>query len=345
MLLEELPAPATVLERNRPALELVRGRGTGGRPADLGLSSRPVERRRDIRARPQLRLPYGEDHHAARSRPSRSGPASAPGRREGGAMQVRRRGSGPRSGLHVPRPPPQRRRTSPRNLVVDVRLYEARSASPDFRVMEKLSFFVDTEGKGVSESQWLATIARQVPEAFLATLAKETLHVEGATARFVLSKRSRSLELSFDLNEFLDRGTFAAKTQTRLARGDETVRAFDAGHRAPARTDLRFRKPRSRALRERVRVALPRFRGFRGPRKTVRSPSAVFFLPRGRGHTPARRGAAERSRSGFARPERASAARKSSRNSPRRRDRARDRSRLRAARPPTPGSCAPRSPR
>jgi len=115
----------------------------------------------------------------------------------------------------------------PGNLVVDVRVYEARSASPDFGVMEKLSFFVDTDGTGVSESQWLATIARQVPEAFLAALAHETVDVDGSIARFVVPKRTRSLELSFDLKEFLERGTFAAKAAARLARGEETVRAFD----------------------------------------------------------------------------------------------------------------------
>ncbi len=115
----------------------------------------------------------------------------------------------------------------PGNLVIDVRLYEARTASPDFKVMENLSFFVDTDGTGVSESQWLATVARQIPEAFLATLANETVKVDGSTARFILSKRTRSLELSFDLKEFLPRGTFAAKAQARLARGEETVREFD----------------------------------------------------------------------------------------------------------------------
>ena len=115
----------------------------------------------------------------------------------------------------------------PGNLVVDVRLYEARTASPDFRVMENLSFFVETDGTGVSESQWLATIARQVPEAFLATLSNETVDVDGSIARLVLSKRSRSLELSFDLRDFLERGTFTATAATRLARGEKTVRAFD----------------------------------------------------------------------------------------------------------------------
>jgi hypothetical protein len=115
----------------------------------------------------------------------------------------------------------------PSNLVVDVRVYEARSTSPDFPVMEKLSFFVATDGAGVSERQWLATIARQVPDAFLATLAADTVRVDGPTARFALSKRTRSIELAFDLKEFLDRGTFQAQAAGRLARGEETLRAFD----------------------------------------------------------------------------------------------------------------------
>jgi hypothetical protein len=115
----------------------------------------------------------------------------------------------------------------PRNLVVDIRVFEARSTSPDFRAMENLSFFVNTDGSGVSESQWLATIARKVPEAFLATLSYETVYVDGSTARYVFPKRTRSLELSLDLQNFLERGSFTAKSATRLARGDETLRAFD----------------------------------------------------------------------------------------------------------------------
>jgi hypothetical protein len=115
----------------------------------------------------------------------------------------------------------------PADLVLDVRLYEARSVSPDFRVMENLSFFVNTDGTGVSETEWLATIARQVPEAFLATLATDSVDLDGSVARFVLPKRSRSLELSFDLKDFLERGTFKSKAAARLAQGEETVRAFD----------------------------------------------------------------------------------------------------------------------
>lgn len=117
----------------------------------------------------------------------------------------------------------------PPNVVVDVRIYEARSASPNFPVMEKLSFFVATDGTGVSDTQWLATIARQVPDAFLATLAVETVRLEGAIARFVLPKRTRSLELSFDMKDFLERGTFNSRVAGRLTRGEETARAFERG--------------------------------------------------------------------------------------------------------------------
>jgi hypothetical protein len=115
----------------------------------------------------------------------------------------------------------------PPNLVVDLRIFEARSTAPDFGVMEKLSFFVETDGTGISDAQWLATLARQIPDAFLATLATETVSVDGSIARFTLQKRSRSLELSFDLSNFLERGTYNGTAGVRLSRGDETARSFE----------------------------------------------------------------------------------------------------------------------
>ncbi|MGH9319862.1 MAG: hypothetical protein ACRD3V_08220 [Vicinamibacteria bacterium] len=115
----------------------------------------------------------------------------------------------------------------PGNLVVDVRVYEARSTSPDFQAMENLSFFINTDGSGVSEPQWLATIARQVPQATLATLASDTAGIEGSVARFEVKKRSRVFGLSFDMKEFLDRGTFVASAKARLSRSEETDREFE----------------------------------------------------------------------------------------------------------------------
>jgi hypothetical protein len=115
----------------------------------------------------------------------------------------------------------------PANLVLDVRVFEARSTQPNFQVMENLSFFVNTDGTGVSESQWLATVARQVPESMLATLATERVSPDGPQSRLELDKRSRAFVLDVNLGQYLDKGTFKAATQVALQRGDERLRQFD----------------------------------------------------------------------------------------------------------------------
>jgi hypothetical protein len=115
----------------------------------------------------------------------------------------------------------------PKNLVVDFRLFEARSISPDYKAMESLAFFIDTDGAGVSDRQWLATIARKVPDSFLATLKAETVRVEGGTAHIEVAKRSRSFETRIDLSEYLERGTFNATVTGELKRRNESERSFE----------------------------------------------------------------------------------------------------------------------
>ena len=115
----------------------------------------------------------------------------------------------------------------PNNLVVDFRLVEARSISPDFKAMESLAFFVDTDGAGVTDRQWLATIARKVPDSFLATLRTETVNVEGGAAHLKVEKRSRSFETRIDLSGFLERGTFDATVTGELKRRNELQRSFE----------------------------------------------------------------------------------------------------------------------
>jgi hypothetical protein len=77
-----------------------------------------------------------------------------------------------------------------------------------------------------------------------------------------LPKRSRSLELSIDLKDFLDRGTFTARTATRLLRGDETLREFDRN------LELRIGQTYvfgSRELELSASEYLSHFRDFQGP--------------------------------------------------------------------------------
>jgi len=126
----------------------------------------------------------------------------------------------------------------PSNLVVDVHVFEARSASPDYQAMDALSFFIDTDGTDVSEQQWLATVARKVPDSYLATLARQTLSVDGDTARLVLGKRSRSFDVEIDLSGFLPKGTYGAQIRGELQRNGETQRSFE--HTIELRTGQTF---------------------------------------------------------------------------------------------------------
>ena len=114
----------------------------------------------------------------------------------------------------------------PEGLVLDIRVFEARSGSPDFQAMGDLSFFIKTDGGDVSERQWLATIASKVSDSFLASLAFEITPTRDGHASFGLVKRSRKLATRVDLTGFLERGTFEAPVTVRLQRGDKIGREF-----------------------------------------------------------------------------------------------------------------------
>lgn len=115
----------------------------------------------------------------------------------------------------------------PTKLIIDARVIEARSLDPDFKAMEELSFFINTDGVGVTEEQWLATLARQASESFLATLAFESHSVVGSTSELQLDKRSRSIRLSLDLSEFAAEGVFGATVTGALVRSGQTERSFE----------------------------------------------------------------------------------------------------------------------
>ena len=55
-------------------------------------------------------------------------------------------------------------------LVVEVRVFEIRRLNSDFSPIEDLSFGVDSDGTSVQVSEWLATLARRIPDAYFAQL-------------------------------------------------------------------------------------------------------------------------------------------------------------------------------
>lgn len=115
----------------------------------------------------------------------------------------------------------------PANLTAEVRLFEARSVTPDFQAMQQLSFFINTDGIGVTEDQWLATVARQVPDAFLATLAFEILPASASTTVLRVGDRSRGIELSLDFSGFTREEAFEATVKGELTQQDEVARSFE----------------------------------------------------------------------------------------------------------------------
>ena len=55
-------------------------------------------------------------------------------------------------------------------LAVEVRVFEVRRLNSDFSPIEDLSFLVNTDGSSVQVSEWLATLARRIPDAYFAQL-------------------------------------------------------------------------------------------------------------------------------------------------------------------------------
>ena len=55
-------------------------------------------------------------------------------------------------------------------LAVEVRVFEIRRLNSDFSPIEDLAFLVDSDGAAVQVSEWLATLARRVPDAYFAQL-------------------------------------------------------------------------------------------------------------------------------------------------------------------------------
>ena len=112
----------------------------------------------------------------------------------------------------------------PDNLVVGLRLWESRAITPNFAAMSELSFFIMTDGRDVSAMQWPSTLAKQVPDTFLAALVAETVPVEQGVARFEWTTGTRSIHTAIGIENYHPAGTFAARVHSRFLRGSETTR-------------------------------------------------------------------------------------------------------------------------
>ena len=83
--------------------------------------------------------------------------------------------------------PDGRRDSAP--LVVEVRVFEIRRLNSDFSPIEDLSFRVDTDGAAVQVSEWLATLARRIPDAYFGQLLTFGPAPAGTEARWEITRR------------------------------------------------------------------------------------------------------------------------------------------------------------
>ena len=104
----------------------------------------------------------------------------------------------------------------PENLVLDFRVFESRTEYPDYDAMETLSFFIDTDGRAVTATQWPGTIAKKVPETFLAALIFDTAPVVDGVSRFEWSKGSRRIKTEIQIEGFHPAGTFKTQLETSV---------------------------------------------------------------------------------------------------------------------------------
>lgn len=76
-------------------------------------------------------------------------------------------------------------------LVVEVRIFEIRRLNSDFSPVEDLSFRVDSDGSAVQVSEWLATLARRIPDAYFAQLLTLGPAPADGEARWEIARRDR----------------------------------------------------------------------------------------------------------------------------------------------------------
>ena len=112
----------------------------------------------------------------------------------------------------------------PDNLVLDFRVFESRTEYPDYDAMGSLSFFINTDGRTVTATQWPGSIAKKVPETFLAELIYDTVPVVDGVSRFEWSKGSRSIKTEIRIGAFHPAGTFKAQLESQFARGSRTMK-------------------------------------------------------------------------------------------------------------------------
>ncbi len=111
----------------------------------------------------------------------------------------------------------------------EVRVFEVRRPNSDFTPLDGLRFRLETDGRGVRVSQWLATLARRIPEAYLAQLGTfGPFPLEPAGASGAVRRRGgRGIQARLTRDADSEAPEHVSVSLT-LLRGDEPAHEFHA---------------------------------------------------------------------------------------------------------------------
>ena len=113
-----------------------------------------------------------------------------------------------------------------RALVADLRVFEIRRSNSDFSPIEGLAFPVASDGRSVQLAEWLATVARRVPEAYLAqllTLGPFCVPSEGTVRETARSRGRRAVRVRIASGPPEENGARTLSVGFALLQGGEVV--------------------------------------------------------------------------------------------------------------------------
>jgi hypothetical protein len=109
-------------------------------------------------------------------------------------------------------------------MVIEVRIFQSRNANPDRDKLSELDFMIQTDGRGVTANQWLATMSKQVPNASVAALAYNLSRVnEDGQSMFRWTNGRRSLDVEIRIVSHRPPNHFQAEIHSALRRDEQAL--------------------------------------------------------------------------------------------------------------------------
>ena len=176
--------------------------------------------------------------------------------------------------------------------MVEVRVFEIRRLNSDFSPIEDLSFGVDSDATSVQVSEWLATLARRIPDAYFAQLLTFGPAPAAAEAKWEIRRQDGRRAIRMRVRPAAaDARASGPVSGSGHTGGERTARALPAGLRSPphrnrgpgnqaagadrAGNDPDRQRPQLRDTAQPLPVVVPGARRPRGPGRSFTRVSGI----------------------------------------------------------------------